>query len=148
VAAGEEDVVLGFLARFASMSEAERDAAIDALTPEERDALIALAQARAAAAEDDLVRVLSAGSDGLDRLREVREPSDLLTVINLAVRERPELVVEALFAALVIYRGWDSAEPEPIAELRERWHMHLHRQPQDPTAPEQQVAPEPTGDEQ
>ncbi len=133
--AGEEDVVLGFLARFASMSEEERDAAVDALTSEERDALIALAQARAAAAEEDLVRVLSAGSDGLDRLREVGEPSDLLTVINLAVRERPELVVEALFASLVIYRGWDSAEPEAVAELRERWHMHIHQQPQEELRP-------------
>ena len=137
MAAGEEDVVLGFLARFASMSEEERDAAVDALTQEERDALIALAQSRAVAAEEDLVRVLSSGNDGLERLREVREPSDLLTVINLAVRERPELVVEALFAALVIYRGWDSAEPEAVAELRERWHMHIHQQPAEPLPPEE-----------
>ncbi len=137
MAAGEQDVVLGFLARFASMSEEERDAAIDALTEQERDALIALAQSRAAAAEEDLVRVLSSGIEGLDRLREVREPADLLTVINLAVRERPELVVEALFAALVIYRGWDSSEPEAVAELRERWHMHIHEQPNEPIAPEE-----------
>ena len=132
MAAGEEDVVLGFLARFASMSEKERDAAVDALTQEERDALIALAQSRATAAEDDLLRLLSSGNDGLERLREVHEPSDLLSVINLAVRERPELVVEALFATLVIYRGWDSAEPEAVAELRERWHMHIHQQPVEP----------------
>ena len=133
--AGEEDVVLGFLARFASMSEKERDAAIDALTAEERDALIALAQARVTAAEDDLLRLLSSGSEGLDRLREVQEPSDLLSVINLAVRERPELVVEALFATLVIYRGWDSAEPDAFAALRERWHMHIHQEVPEPIEP-------------
>ena len=138
MAAGEEDVVLGFLARFASMSEKERDAAIDALTAEERDALIALAQARATAAEDDLLGILSSGSEGLHRLREVQEPSDLLSVINLAVRERPELVAEALFATLVIYRGWDSAEPDPIAALRERWHMHLHQQVPEPIEPREQ----------
>ena len=126
--AGEEDLVLGFLARFASMSEQERDAAIDGLTAEERDALIALAQARATAAEEDLLRILSSGHEGLDRLRGVQEPTDLLSVINLAVRERPELVVEALFATLVIYRGWDSAEPDAVAALRERWHKHIRRQ--------------------
>ena len=140
--AGEEDVVLGFLARFASMSEKERDAAIDALTAEERDALIALAQARVTAAEDDLLRILSSGNDGLDRLREVLEPSDLLSVINLAVRERPELVVEALFATLVIYRGWDSAEPDAVAQLRERWHMHIHQQVPESIEPPDQPSEE------
>jgi len=56
-------------------------------------------------------------------------------VINLAVRERPELVVEALFATLVIYRGWDSAEPDAFAALRERWHLHIHQQVPEPIEP-------------
>jgi hypothetical protein len=135
--AAEEDFVLGFLARFASMSEQERDAAVDALSPADRDALIGLAQAREDAAEEDLVRILSSGHDGLDQLREVHEPSDLLTVINLAMRERPELVVEALFAALILYRGWDTAEPPAFGALRERWHWHIHEQIATPTKPEE-----------
>jgi hypothetical protein len=124
----EEDFVVGFLARFASMSEQERDAAVDALSPPEREALIALADARRATAEADLIAALGSGHGGLDRLRAVTEPGELLTVINLVVRERPELVVEALFAAVVLYRGWDPAEPAAIAALRERWQWHIHEQ--------------------
>jgi hypothetical protein len=41
-----EDWLLRFLAEFASMSEQARDEAIDALAPERREALLALAEAR------------------------------------------------------------------------------------------------------
>jgi hypothetical protein len=128
VMAANEDKLLRFLREFASMSEQERDAAIEGLSEEDRDALVALQEARAAAAEADLIEVLDSGHTGLDKLREVTDPAHLLTVINLAARERPRLFAEALFAAVVLYRGWDAAEPTAIAELREQWHWHVHEQ--------------------
>ncbi len=53
-------------------------------------------------------------------------PTDLFTVINLAAGERPHLVVEALFAAVVLRRGWDRGEPSAMVALREQWHWHVH----------------------
>jgi hypothetical protein len=123
---GDQDWLLRFLNEFAAMSEEERDAAIDALSPEGRDALVALAEARAATADADLMSVLDAGHAGLDRLYEVTQADDLFAVINLAVRDRPSIVVEALFAAVVLHRSWDEGEPASINELRERWHWHVH----------------------
>ena len=124
----DEDWLLRFLHEFASMSETQRDAAIDALPPEGRDALLALAEARNATAESDLIEVLDAGHGGLDRLYEATQPADLFAVINLAVRERPNIVVEALFAAVVLHRGWDEKVPAAFVALRERWHWHVHEQ--------------------
>jgi hypothetical protein len=124
--ADDQDWLLGFLQEFASMSEEERDAAIDALSPADRDALVALAEARTAAAQADLIEILDAGQGGLDKLSELAAPTDLFAVINLAVRERPNLVVEALFAAVVLHRGWDREEPAAIVALREGWHWHVH----------------------
>lgn len=123
-----EDWLLGFLEEFASMPEAERDAAIEALSPEARGALVALAEARAATAGTDLIEALDDGQGGLDRLHEVVDPVDLLAVINLAVREQPSLVVEALFAAVVLHRRWDQQEPSAMLALRERWHWHVYEQ--------------------
>ncbi len=126
--ADDEDWVLRFLERFAAMSESERDAAIDALSPNDRDALLALADARAKTADADPIEVLDAGQGGLDKLYKVAQPADLLAVINLAAAERPALVVEALFAAVILHRGWDEGEPAAIVDLRERWHWHVHEQ--------------------
>lgn len=128
MAAEGEDRVLRFLAEFASMSERERDAAVDALAQEDRDALIALEEARTATAQADLIAVLDGGHGGLDKLRELDEPAYLLAAINLAVRERPQLVVETLFAAVALYRGWDVQEPAAFVALRERWLWHVHEQ--------------------
>ncbi len=116
-----EEWVLRFLYEFAAMSEEERDAAIDTLSAEDRVALIALAEARTVTAEADLLEILDGGQGGLEKLYEVTHPAQLLTVINLAVRERPNLLVEALFAAVILHRGGDQQEPAAIAELRERW---------------------------
>jgi hypothetical protein len=124
--ADHADWLLSFLHEFASMSEQERDAAIDTLSPEERGALVALADARMAGAGADLVEVLDAGQDGLDKLYELTQPADLLAVINLAVRQHPNIVVEALFAAVVLHRVWNKQEPAAILTLREQWHWHLH----------------------
>lgn len=123
-----QDWLLRFLHEFASMSEADRDAALDALAPAGRDALVALAEARVATAEANLIEILDAGQGGLEKLYELTQPVDLFTVINLAVRERPNLVVEALFAALVLHRGWDQEVPAAIVALREGWHWHVHEQ--------------------
>jgi len=123
-----EDNLLRFLHEFAAMSEQERDLAVGVLSQEDRDALIALESARSATVEADLMEVLDSGHAGLDKLREVTDPVELLTVINLAARERPDLFAEALFAALVLYRGWDSAQTPSIASLREQWHWHVHEQ--------------------
>jgi hypothetical protein len=124
----DEDWLVKFLQGFASMSEEERDAAIDALPPENRDAIVALAEQRATTAATNLVEVLDAGQAGLDKLYEVIEPADLFTVINLAVHEQPNIVVEALFAAVVLHRGWDEGEPAAIVALREQWHWHVYDQ--------------------
>ncbi len=124
----DEDWLLRFLSEFASMSEQARDAAIDALPPERRDALLALAEARAATAEADLVGALDAGHGGLERLYEVAQPADLFAVISLAARDRPNLLIEALFAAVVIHRGWAKGEPASIVALREQWIWHVHEQ--------------------
>ncbi len=126
--AGEEDWLLSFLHTFASMSEGERDVAIAALSPLDQDALLALAEAREATADADLISVLDAGHSGLDKLYELRQPEDLFAVITLAVREHPSLVVEALFAAVVVHRGWVKEEPAAVVALRERWHWHVHEQ--------------------
>ncbi len=123
-----EDWLLGFLEEFSALPDAERDAAIDALSPEARSALVALAEARAATAGTDMLQALDAGQGGLDRLHEVVDPVDLLAVINLAVREQPDLVVEALFAAVVLHRRWDQQEPSEMLALRERWHWHVYEQ--------------------
>ncbi len=122
------DWLLKFLSAFAAMSENERDAALDALSPESRDALLALAEVRAKTAETDLIGVLDDGHGGLERLYGVTEPSDLFAVINLAVRDRPELVVDALFAAVVVHRGWAHGHPAAILALREEWIWHVHEQ--------------------
>ena len=124
----DEDWLVKFLQGFASMSDEERDAAIDALPPESRDAIVALAEQRASTAATNLVETLDAGQAGLDKLYEVVEPADLFTVINLAVREQPNIVVEALFAAVVLHRGWDKGEPAAIVALREQWHWHVYEQ--------------------
>jgi DNA-binding NarL/FixJ family response regulator len=123
-----EDWLVGFLRDFASLSEEERDAAIDALPSEDRDAILALGQAREATPQEGLVDVLSAGQVGLEKLYELREPVDLYTLIALAVRQHPNIVVEALFAAVVLHRGWDQEEPSEILALREQWHWHVHEQ--------------------
>jgi hypothetical protein len=123
-----EDWLVRFLRQFASMSEDERDAVIDALPPRGRDALVALAAARTTAAEANLIEVLDAGQGGLDKLYELTEPGDLFTVINLAAREHPNIVVEALFAAVVLHRGWLEKEPAAIVGLREGWHWHVYEQ--------------------
>jgi hypothetical protein len=123
-----DDWVPRFLYEFASMSEEERDAAIDALSPEDRDALVALAEQRAATAGADLIEVLDAGQGGLDKLYEATQPADVFTVINLAVGEHPKIVVEALFAAVVLHRGPDEEEPAAIVALRERWQRHVHEE--------------------
>jgi DNA-binding NarL/FixJ family response regulator len=123
-----EDWLVGFLRDFASLTEKERDAAIDALPPQERDAILALAEAREATPEVGLVQVLDAGQIGLEKLYELREPADLHTLITLAVRQHPNIVVEALFAAVVLHRGWDQEEPSEILALREQWHWHVHEQ--------------------
>jgi hypothetical protein len=123
-----EDWLVEFLRDFASRSEEERDAAIDALPAEDRDAILALGQAREATPQEGLVDVLSAGQVGLEKLYELREPVDLYTLIALAVRQHPNIVVEALFAAVVLHRGWDQEEPSEILALREQWHWHVHEQ--------------------
>jgi hypothetical protein len=123
-----EDWLLRFLAEFASMSEQARDVAIDALAPERRAALLALAEAREAAAATDLVAALDAGHGGLERLYQVTEPADLFAAIDLAARDQPKLLIEALFAAVVIHRGWAKGEPEAIVALREQWIWHVHEQ--------------------
>lgn len=124
--ADDEDWLLRFLHEFASMSEEQRDAAIERLSPANREALVRLAEARTATAEADLVEVLDAGQGGLDKLHLLTRPADLFAVINLAVREHPNIVVEALFAAVVLHRGWDEREPAEILALREAWHWHVH----------------------
>jgi hypothetical protein len=131
VDADGEDWLLGFLYEFASMSEEQRDAAIDALSPADRHALVALAEARAATADADLIEVLDAGQDGLDKLYELTQPADLYAVVDLAAREHPNLVVEALFAAVVLHRGWDREVPAAMVALREGWHWHVHEQLED-----------------
>jgi tetrahydromethanopterin S-methyltransferase subunit H len=123
-----EDWLVGFLRDFASLSEEERDAAIDTLPPADRDAILALAEAREVTSETGLLQVLNAGQVGLEKLYELEEPGDLYTLINLAVRQNPNIVVEALFAAVVLHRGWDQEEPSGILALREQWHWHVHEQ--------------------
>jgi hypothetical protein len=123
-----EDWLVGFLRDFASFSEEERDAAIDALRPADRDAILALAEVREVTPEGGLVQVLDAGQVGLEKLYELREPGDLYTLISLAVRQNPNLVVEALFAAVILHRGWDQEEPSEVLALREQWHWHVHEQ--------------------
>jgi hypothetical protein len=76
----------------------------------------------------DLIEVLDAGQGGLEKLYDLIQPADLFAVINLAVREQPNLVVDALFAAVVLHRGWDENVPAAFVELRERWHWHVHEQ--------------------
>jgi hypothetical protein len=122
----KEDWLLRFLDEFASMSEDERDAAIDALSPADRDALVALAEARAATAEANLIEVLDAGQAGLEKLYELEQPTDLFAVINLAASQYPNILVEALFAAVMLHRGWDRQAPAAIVALREEWHWHVH----------------------
>jgi hypothetical protein len=121
MSAEDGDWLPTFLHEFASMSERERDAAIEMLSPAEQGALVALADARAATAGADLVEVLDAGQGGLEKLYELTQPADLFAVIDLAVREYPNIVVEALFAAVVLHRGRDNEEPAAIVALRERW---------------------------
>ena len=123
-----EDWLVGFLRDFASLSEEERDAAIDALRPADRNAILALAEVREATPEVDLVQVLDAGQVGLEKLYELRVPGDLYTLISLAVRQNPNIVVEALFAAVILHRGWDLDEPSEVLALREQWHWHVHEQ--------------------
>ncbi len=123
-----EDWVPMFLQEFASMSEDERDAALDALSEEDRHALMTLAEVTSTTARTNLVEVLDSGQAGLDKLQELIEPADLYRVISLAARERPNLVVEALFAAVVLHRGWDKREPAAIVALREQWHWHVYEE--------------------
>jgi hypothetical protein len=135
--ADDGDWLLRFLHEFASMSEQERDAAIDTLSPEERGALVALADARMESAGADFVNVLDAGQGGLEKLYELTQPADLFAVINLAIRQHPNILVEALFAAVVLHRPWNRGEPAAILTLREQWHWHLHEQLGPATAPDQ-----------
>jgi hypothetical protein len=125
--AGHGDPLLRFLHEFASLAEEERDAALDALSPAEQEALLALADAREAAAGAHLMEVLDAGQGGLEKLYELTQPADLFAVIDLAVKEHPKIAVEALFAAVVLHRGWDE-QPTAIVGLREEWHWHVHKQ--------------------
>lgn len=122
----EQDWLLRFLSEFASMSDAERDAAIDALSPARREALVALAEVRTATASTDLIATLDAGHAGLERLYGVKDPSELFAVINLAARDQPQILVEALFAAVVAHRGWAKGETEAIEQLREAWIWHVY----------------------
>ncbi len=122
-----EDWLLKFLYEFASMSDAQRDAAIDGLSAEDRSALVALADARAATVDADLIEILNAGQIGLEKLYELTEPADLFAVINLAIGEHPKIVVEALFAAVVLHRGREQ-KPPAIVALREGWHWRVHEQ--------------------
>ncbi len=122
----EDDWLPRFLAEFAALSEAERDAAIAALPPERQGALLALDDARAATLGADPMKALDSGHGGLERLYEVADPWELLGVINLAVREQPAIVVDALFAAVVAHRGWGENQPPAMASLREQWIWHVH----------------------
>jgi hypothetical protein len=122
-----EDWLLKFLYEFAAMSDEQRDAAIDALSPEHRSALVALADTRAATAEADLIEILDAGQSGLEKLYELSRPADLFAVINLAAREHPNILIEALFAAVVLHQGWDKQTPAAIVSLRESWHWSVYR---------------------
>jgi len=124
--AANEEELLWLIHQLPSMSDAERAAMTESLAPNDRAALESVEAARAATADADLIDVLDSGQAGLDRLREMSAPAELLSVINLAARERPNLFAEALFAAVVLYRGWDAAEAPAITELRERWHWHVH----------------------
>jgi len=124
----EDDWLLRFLFEFASMSEEERDAAIDALPAEGRQALLSLSQAKAATAATNLIEALDEGHGGLERLYEVADPTELLTVINLAAISQPSLLVEALFAAVIVHRGWARGEPPAIESLRDEWIWHVHEQ--------------------
>lgn len=108
------------------MNDEEREAALEALPPQVRQGLLSLAQARETTAETDLVQALDAGQTGLEKLYELSQPADLFAVINLAVAEHPGLVVEALFAAVVLHQGWGEGVPPEMEELRERWHWHVH----------------------
>jgi hypothetical protein len=123
-----DDWLLRFLSEFATMSEQEREAAIDALPAARQQALIALADVRAEAARTDLLAVLDEGHGGLDRLYRVTDPAELYAAIRLAAAENPALVVEALFAAVVAHRSWAPGEPEAIVSLREQWIWHIHEQ--------------------
>jgi hypothetical protein len=123
-----EDWLVEFLRDFASLSEEERDAVIDALPPADRDAILALAEAREVTPEVDLVQVLDAGQVGLEKLYELREPGDLYTLIALAVRQHPNIVVEALFAAVVLLFFFKQKTAYEILALREQWHWHVHEQ--------------------
>jgi hypothetical protein len=122
----EPDWLLQFLSDFATMTESEQDAALDGLSATDRGALLALSEQRTATAGADLVEVLDAGQAGIEKLYEVLDPEELHTVIGLAAREHPQLLVEALFAAVVLHRNWQGQEPPAIASLRERWHWHVH----------------------
>ena len=113
-----EDWLVEFLRDFASLSEEDRDAAIDALPPANRDAILALAEAREVTPEASLLQVLDAGQVGLEKLYELREPGDLYTLINLAVRQNPNIVVEALFAAVILHRGWDQDRKREVNWMR------------------------------
>jgi hypothetical protein len=121
-----DDWLLRFLEEFSSMPEHERDAAIESLPAERREALLALADARAEAEQADLIAALDAGHAGLDRLYRATDPAELFAVLRLAVAEHPTIVVEALFAAVVAHRSWAPGEPSAILALRERWIWHLH----------------------
>jgi hypothetical protein len=127
MAADAEDWLLKWLYDFASLPEEERDAALDALPPIVREGLLALANARAATADANLIEVLDAGQAGLEKLYELSEPADLFAVVHLAVSEHPNIVIEALFAAVVLHRGW-GATPAAMEALREQWHWHVHSQ--------------------
>jgi|GEM_PF-1714611 len=140
--AGGEDVVLEFLARYVAMSERERDQALEELSPVDREALIALSKARTETAEADLLRTLTSGHEGLQKLCQVVEPDDLLTAISLAAHENPALVVEALFAAVVLNRGADEPDPVPIAVLREQWRRQVAGLISTPRPPERDTPPE------
>lgn len=128
MAAASGDWLLRFLQEFASLPEEQRDAAIDALSAQDRDELVTFADARTASAAADLMAILDAGQGGLDNLYEVGDPADLLAVITLAVREHPDIVVEALFADVVLHRRWNQHESGAIVALRERWHWHVYEQ--------------------
>jgi ElaA protein len=84
--------------------------------------------ARAAAADADLIGALDAGHGGLEQLYELTEPADLFAVVNLAAKDHPKLLIDALFAAVVVHRGWAKGEPRAIETLREQWIWHVHEQ--------------------
>ena len=130
-----------------SLPASERVAALDTLTPEERDVLATLAGQRAAFYGDrakanadmaethrwvagvDLLEVLDAGQDGIGELHKATQPTGLLELIDRVAKDDPRAVVAALFAAVVLSDEGGSNEKSPtILDLRKQWGRHVRKQ--------------------